>query len=98
MTFPSCAVLQSLNTELTLPGTKGTADESYRVFTKRRDGADISKFAVERAATLFRVTDVPDSDIASDSGYAAFHLAVLCLQPIFSHHYHHLANIRLGHL
>jgi hypothetical protein len=47
------------------------------VFTKRRDGADISKFAVERAANLLRVKEVPGSDIASDSGCAAFRLAVL---------------------
>jgi hypothetical protein len=77
VTFPICAVLQSLNTELTSPGIKGTADESYRVFTKRRDGADISKFAIERAAALLRVKDAPGSDVAADSGYAALRLSVL---------------------
>jgi hypothetical protein len=82
--FPSCAVLQDLNTELTSPGIKGAADEFYRVFTKRRDGDYISKFAVERAATLFRVQDVPGSEIAADSGYAAFRLSVLFVYGPFS--------------
>jgi hypothetical protein len=69
---------------MTSPGIKGTADESYRVFTKRRDGPDISKFAVARAATLLRVKDVPGSDTASDSGYAAFRLSALFVYSPFS--------------
>jgi hypothetical protein len=77
-------VLQSLNTELTSPGIKGTAGESHRVFTKQREDADISKFAVERAENLFRVKEVPGSDIASDSGCAAFRLAVLFVYRPFS--------------
>ena len=100
VTFPSCAVLQSLNTELTSPGIKRTANESYRVFTKRIDGADISKFAVARAANLLRVRDVQGSDIASNSGYAAFRLSALFVHSqFFSHHYHHhLADMGSGHL
>jgi hypothetical protein len=74
----------SLNTDLTSQGIKGTADESYRVFTKRRDGADTSKFAVERTAILFRVKDVPVSDVASDSGYAAFRLSMLFVYSPFA--------------
>ena len=54
------------------------------MFTKRRDGADTSKFAVERAGALLRVKDVPGSDVASDSGYAAFRLSVLFAYSPFS--------------
>jgi hypothetical protein len=74
----------SLNTDLTSPGIKGTADESYRVFTKRRYGVDTSKFSIERTAILFRVKDVPGSDVASDSGYAAFRLSVLFVYSPFA--------------